>query len=180
MNFDELVIKRQSCRAYKDVPVEREKLIACVQAARMSPSACNSQPWSFIIVDDIETAKAVSGCLTDKILTINRFTEKCNAYIVIVEESANLSAKLGAKFKDQEYAQIDIGIAAQSLCLAATDQGLGNCIIGWFSEKKIKELLKIPKSRRVRLIIAIGYAQDERTREKARKPFEETVHYNEW
>lgn len=180
MDFQELAAKRQSCRAYKDIPVERSKLTACIEAARMSPSACNSQPWSFVIVDEPALAKQISVTLTDPILPINRFTRNCNAYIILVEESANLSAKLGGRFKDQEFSQVDLGIAVQSLSLVATDMGLGSCIIGWFDEKALKSLLEIPKNKRIRLLLAVGYAEDETTRVKARKTFEEIVHYNKW
>jgi nitroreductase len=118
--------------------------------------------------------------LLDAVLPINRFTRNCNAYIIVVEESANLSAKLGGRFKDQEFSQADIGIAVQSLSLAATDLGLGSCIIGWFDEKSLKSLLEIPKTKRIRLILAVGYAEDETPRPKARKTFEEIVHFNKW
>jgi nitroreductase len=180
MDFQELAAKRQSCRAYKDIPVERSKLTACVEAARMSPSACNSQPWSFVVVDEPVLAKQISVTLLDPILPINRFTRNCNAYIILVEEPANLSAKLGGKFKDQEFSQVDLGIAVQSLSLAATDVGLGSCIIGWFDEKALRKLLVMPKAKRIRLVLAIGYAEDETTRAKARKTFEEIIHYNKW
>jgi len=180
MKFQELVEKRESCRAYKDIPVEREKLLACIQAARLSPSACNSQPWGFVVMDEPVIAKQISPILLDGVLPINRFTRNCNAYIIIVEESANLSSKLGGRFKDQEFAQVDIGIAAQTICLAATEQGLGTCIMGWFDEKKLKALTKIPKSKRIRLILAVGYPETDNLRTKVRKPIEEVLHFNEW
>ncbi len=180
MDYFELTKKRQSCRAYKDIPVESEKLYACADAARMSPSACNSQPWNFVIVDDTLVAKRISQALQDKILPINKFTVNCNAYIIITEESANLSAKLGGRFKDQEFAQMDIGIAAMSISLAATYQGLGSCIIGWFDPKKIAGILNIPKSKRIRLVIAIGYPVSDEIRGKQRKPAAEVIHINKW
>lgn len=180
MKFKELVEKRESCRAYKDIPVEREKLISCFEDARLCPSACNSQPWGFIAIDEANLAKQISPMLQDAVLAINRFTRNCNAYIIIVEESANLSSKLGGRFKDQEFAQTDIGIAAQTICLSATEQGLGTCIIGWFNEKNLKKLLNIPKTRRIRLIISIGYPESETLRPKMRKTIEEIIHFNGW
>lgn len=180
MNLKELAEKRESCRAYKDIPVEREKLTACVEIARTSPSACNSQPWSFVIIEDPAVAKQISPILQDAVLPINRFTRNCNAYIVIVEESTNVSAKLGGKVKDQDFAMIDIGIAAQMVCLSATEQGLGTCIMGWFDEKKLQALLEIPKTKRIRLVIAVGYRENETLRTKSRKPLDEITHYNKW
>ncbi|MHB1483559.1 MAG: nitroreductase family protein [Saccharofermentanales bacterium] len=180
MDFKELAEKRESCRAYLDIPVEREKLVECVEAARLSPSACNSQPWGFIIIDEPALAKQISLLLQDDIIPINRFTRNCNAFIIIVEENANLSSKLGGRFKDQDFAQTDIGIAAQMICLSATDQGLGSCIMGWFNEKKLKNLLGIPKTKRIRLIIAAGYPENHETRPKSRRPMEEIMHFNKW
>jgi nitroreductase len=180
MKFQELAERRYSCRSYMDAPVEREKLVACVEAARMSPSACNSQPWGFVVVDDKALAKEVSECLRDKVLPINGFTRNCNAFIIVVEESANLSSKLGGKFKDQEFAQMDIGITALSVCLNASDLGLGTCIIGWFDEKRLTKMFSIPSGKRIRLIISIGYPTDDAARPKVRKPLEEKIHFNGW
>ncbi|NCU25531.1 NAD(P)H nitroreductase [Candidatus Nomurabacteria bacterium] len=180
MTFYELAKSRYSCRSYTDRPVEREKLISCAETAINGPSACNSQPWSFVIVDDRETALALSETMRDGAIRMNAFTRDCPAFIVIVEEGANLSAKLGGKYKDQEYAQIDIGIAAQSICLNATDLGLGTCIIGWFNEKNAAGLLGIPSGKRIRLIIAIGYTETAAPSSKNRKPFEQKVRFNKW
>lgn len=180
MNFYELAKSRYSCRSYQNKPVEREKLIACVETAINGPSACNSQPWSFIIIDDAKTTSELSGTMRDGPIRMNAFTKECSAFIVIVEENANISAKLGAKYKDQEYAQIDIGIAAQSICLNAADLGLGTCIIGWFNEKNAVELLGIPKGKRIRLIISVGYPNDLPPKTKNRKPFDQKVRFNRW
>lgn len=180
MNFLELAKSRYSCRSYKDEPVERAKLISCVEAAINGPSACNSQPWSFIITDDREKALALSETMRDGPLRMNAFTKDCPAFIVIVEEAANISAKLGAKYKDQEYAQIDIGIAAQSICLNATDLGLGTCIMGWFNEKNAAKLLGVPRGKRIRLIISVGYPAGTPPKSKNRKPFEQKVRFNKW
>lgn len=180
MDFFELNKKRQSCRAYKDIPVEREKLLKCAKAAMMGPSACNSQPWNFLVIDDIDTAKKISAALQDKVLPINKFTRNCNAYIIITEEPANLSAKLGGRFKDQEFAQMDIGIASVIISLAATYQGLGSCIIGWFDSKKISEILGIPGSKRIRLVIAVGYPLSDEIKGKVRKSENEVIHINKW
>ncbi len=180
MSFQELAEKRYSCRSYSDKPVEREKILSCIEAARQGPSACNSQPWSFIVADEPALVAEVSGCLRDPALPINSFTQKSKAFIVILEEGTNISTKLGGTVKDQDYAQIDIGIAALAICLAATDLGLGNCIIGWFSEKKLAKLLSVPSGRRIRLVISLGYPAESAGRAKVRKPLEEKVRFNGW
>ena len=59
MNFEELQMKRESCRVYADRPVTREQLVHLVDVARFAPSACNSQPWHFILVDEPESREKV-------------------------------------------------------------------------------------------------------------------------
>lgn len=174
MDFFELARRRESCREYAAKPVEREKLERMVAAARLAPSACNSQPWHFTVVlgeRAHKVAKLVQGA------GFNRFAEGCPAFIVINEEPATLSARLGGAVKSQEYAPIDIGLATAHLCFAATGQGLSTCIMGWFQEKKLKALLEIPEKKRVRLVVAVGYATQDKPREKARKPLEEIADY---
>ncbi|WP_315067087.1 nitroreductase family protein [uncultured Clostridium sp.] len=169
--FFELINKRQSCRKYLDKSVEKEKLIKCIEAARIAPSACNSQPWHFTVVNNKELAAKVALCLQDKIM--NKFTSECSAFIVVVEESGNLTSRAGALIKQQDYRSVDIGIAAEHICLAAAAQELGTCILGWFNEKELKKLLNISKLKRVKLVIAIGYPKDDNIRNKVRKNINE-------
>lgn len=174
-SFFELIAKRESCRNYAEKKVEREKLEKCIEAASLAPSACNSQPWSFTAVDSPEFAPQVATCLQE--MGMNKFTDKCPAFIIIAEEKATLSARIGGKVKNQEYAPIDIGLATAQLCLAATEQGLSTCIMGWFNEPQLKELLDIAKEKRIRLVIAVGYAADEEHRQKNRKNLEDIARF---
>lgn len=170
--FNELIRRRESCRNYLDHPVEKEKLVACMEAARSAPSACNSQPWMAHIVNHPKTSMAIAEALQS--MGMNRFASRCPAFIVVTEDKALLSATVAGKFKSQDFAAIDIGIMAAHIVLMATDLGLGSCIIGWFDEDRIKDVLKIDKKRRVRLVIAIGYSADSELRPKVRKPLEKT------
>lgn len=170
-NFFDLIAKRESCRDYSDKPVEPEKLRKCIEAARVAPSACNSQPWHFTVVNNSELSPKTAKCLQG--MGMNKFTDKCPAFIVVTEENATLSAKLGGKVKNQEYAPIDIGLATAHLCLAATELGLSTCIMGWFSEPNLKDLLGISKAKRIRLVISVGYAANDKRREKNRKSLDD-------
>ncbi len=80
--------------------------------------------------------------------------------------------------KDKTYPLMDVGIVALQFCLQATAEGLGSCILGWFNEEKVKQILKIPKSKRAELIITLGYASSTDIRPKVRKPMEEFCSYN--
>lgn len=177
-SFYALASARQSCRNYNpDKKVSREELSACLEAARIAPSACNSQPWSFHGVLSQDKVKLM-GLYLQK-FGLNKFAEKCPAFVVVVEEKAKLIARIGGKIGSQEFASVDIGIAAAHFCLAACDMGLSTCITGCFEEGKIKDLLDIPKNKRIRLVICVGYAaDDDKLRPKSRKTLEEIVKFD--
>ncbi|MEG1500432.1 MAG: nitroreductase family protein [Clostridiales bacterium] len=181
MDILDLIGKRQSCRNYQDKPLSREQIMTCLEAARLAPSACNSQPWKFVVVDDQEKKAQLADCLYDPLMKINKFALKAPVFIVVVNEKRNFTSKFGEITKKQDYSSIDIGIAAENICLTATEMGLGSCIIGWFKEEKIKTLLQIPEARRVRLVIALGYPdENDLLRKKSRYNLEEIVYFNQY
>ncbi len=180
MDFLKLAQKRKSIRAYLDQKVEREKLINCVQAALLAPSACNSQPWKFIIVDQPEIREKVAQTANNPLLPINQFVQKTPVIVVIVCEPGNLTSRLGGKIKKKQFQYIDLGIAAQHFCLQATSLGLGTCIIGWFDEKKLKKILQIPDNKEVGLLITVGYPENEKKGQRKRKRLEEIFSFNSY
>jgi nitroreductase len=175
----ELISSRQSDRKYSDKPVEKEKLDRIIEAGRIAPSACNAQPWKFIVVTEpqllLKTAEAASA----KLLGMNSFVSQAPVQVIIVREKPNFSSKVGASIKNKDYSLIDIGIAAENICLQAAAEGIGSCIIGWFDEKELQNLLGIPSSKRVELMITLGYSLSDK-RGKKRKPSVETVSYNKY
>jgi len=178
MDFLELVSTRQSDRAFDpDRLVEKEKIERIVETARLSPSACNAQPWHLIVVDDPALKSRVADATSARALGMNHFTKQAPVHIVLVEERVNLSSGLGGWVKQKDYAQMDLGLLAAHITLAAHAEGLGSCILGWFNESKMRELLAIPDSKRVWLDIAIGYSVQP-LRPKKRKPLQEMVSYN--
>lgn len=177
-DFLQLVASRQSDRAYDmSRPVEPEKLERILEAARLSPSACNAQPWRFVVVTEpelsVKVGKATAG------LGMNKFAKDAPVHILVVEESMNITSFLGAKIKDKYFPLIDIGIAAAHITLAAESEGLGSCILGWFDEKEIKKLTGIPANKRLLLDITIGYPEKPK-RKKSRKDKEKVVSYNHY
>jgi nitroreductase len=98
---------------------------------------------------------------------------------VLVEENANFTSTVGGWATNKHYPHIDLGIVAAHISLAATDEGLGSCIIGWCDEKKVKKALEIPKGKRVMLVILLGYS-NQPLREKKRKTKEEIVSYDKY
>lgn len=175
--FLDLVAERQSDRDYDTRPVEQEKLERIYEAARLAPSACNAQPWKIIAVDKPEIRHAIADAASNKIVGINHFTKKAPVQFVIVEEKANLLSSFGSWSQHKHYPHLDLGILAAHIILAATDEGLGSCVIGWFNEQKIKDILHIPNSKRVLMVILLGYStQSHRT--KKRKSLSEILSFN--
>lgn len=175
----DLFRKRQSQRAYKPTPVEPEKIERILEAARIAPSACNAQPWKFIVVDDPELKNQIADATSAKLLGMNHWTKQAPVHIVIVEEGANISSSVGGAIKQRHFPLMDIGIAASYISLQATHEGLGTCFIGWFNEKRVKQLLGIPRGKRPQLIITLGYPDSE-VREKVRKDKDKVVSYNSY
>ena len=175
----DLIKSRQSDRKYSEKPVEKDKLDRILEAGRMAPSACNAQPWKFIVVDNPELLEKLAEAASAKLLGMNMFVSQAPLMIVIVRESPNFSSKIGATIKNKDYSLIDIGIASENICLQAKAEGIGSCMLGWFDEKMVKNILEIPRSKRVELLITLGYSLSDK-REKRRKPAEETVAYNKY
>lgn len=181
MNFLDIVKNRQSVRTYDSKPVEREKIERCIEAARLAPSACNAQPWHFIIVDDPELKQEIGKFAKNKLLKLNLFSDQPPVFVVLVTESANFTSKLGGIVKGKQYSLIDTGIAAQHFCIQAFEEGLGTCMMGWFDEQAVKKVLDIPKNKRVNLIISIGYpSKENKIRKKVRKKIKEIMTYNKY
>lgn len=178
MDFLELVSTRQSDRSFdQERPVEKEKIERILEAARLAPSACNAQPWHMIVVDEPELRNKVADATSARALGMNHFTKQAPVHILLVEERVNLTSGIGGWVKQKDYAQMDLGILAAHITLAAQAEGLGSCILGWFNEPKMRELLAIPDNKRVWLDIVIGYSRQP-LRPKRRKSLPEVVSYN--
>jgi nitroreductase len=180
VNFIDLVKLRQSVRAYDDQPVEHEILERCVEAARLAPSASNSQPWKFIIIDEPVLKDKIARETYNSVVSFNKFALQAPVMVVIVIERASVITQIGERVKKREWTTIDIGIAAEHFCLRAAEEGLGTCMLGWFNEKRIKEILKISPKRTVALLITAGYPKTPEIREKKRKSLKEIMMYNKY
>ena len=171
MNFMEIAQTRQSCRAYDEARVvEREKLNAILEAARLAPSACNGQPYHFTVCKG-DAAKEVAK--TTQGMGMNKFASQAPVLIVVSEKPYVKSAAMGAKVKNNDYRSMDIGIATAYLTAEAAAQGLGTCILGWFDDDRIRKLCDLQQP--VRLVITVGYPKDDTIRPKKRKEITELV-----
>ena len=123
MSFLDLVNHRRSVRDFSDKPVEQEKILACLEAARLAPSASNSQPWRFIVVDDKETKDKLCHAAFGPVHFFNSFCNKAPVIVTIVSERAKFLTRLASRLRNTYYYLIDIGIAGEHFVLQAEDLG---------------------------------------------------------
>jgi nitroreductase len=178
MDFMDVIEKRRSIRKYKSDPVPEEKLNKVLEAARLAPSWSNLQCWSYIIVKDKDTKKALADVLPSGNPVRNAFTQ---APIVIAacadpERSGHIGSE---KIGDRDWHVLDLGISMQQLVLAATNEGLGTCWACWFSEPKMKGILQVPDNIDVVALTPLGYP-DEEPKAKRRKALEELIYYEHY
>ena len=176
MNFYEIAKARQSCRSYDPTrTVEREKIDAILEVARISPSACNGQPYHVTVCTG-ESAKLVAKATQG--MGMNKFASDAPVMIVISEKPYVKSAALGAKLKGNDYRSIDIGILSAYITAEATAQGLETCILGWLDDDKIRKICDLDGA--VRLVITLGYATEGYPlRDKTRKTLDELVSFKD-
>jgi nitroreductase len=170
----DLIRSRRSIRKYSSRPVEKEKVINMVEAARLAPSASNGQPWRFFAVSSREKL--------DKIINstgvINKWTRSAPLIMVACSTGGSVSHLLGQTLKGIRYDLLDLGIAVEHVALAATEMGLSTCWIGWFDEKKIKKILDIPRRFKVISLLTVGYVADGFIpREKDRLPIDKILFF---
>jgi nitroreductase len=177
--FHDLAQRRISVRKYRDDRIDKKTIELCLEAARLAPSACNSQPWKFIVVDD----RGLRDKLCDKafsgIYKMNAFAKAAPVIIAVISEKSAFFAKLGGQFRGTQYSLIDIGIACEHLVLQAAELGIGTCMLGWFDEKAVKKILGIPRQKKVDLLISLGYCENIE-KEKIRKAIDEMRSYNRY
>ncbi|MHC1787535.1 MAG: nitroreductase family protein [Christensenellales bacterium] len=178
MDILDVMKNRESCRSYDTGrPISPETISRLLEAATLAPSAGNGQPWRFVVVTRRETLDSLAA-LTQG-LGINTWVAGAPCIIAVWEHIADrMVARYTSRYVDRGWPLVDIGLAAENLCLAATQAGLGTCILGWFDEEKAKALLDIPAGSRLALLITLGYpAEPAPPRPKKRLPLEEVARF---
>jgi nitroreductase len=151
------ILARRSVRRFADRPVEREKLLACVDAARLAPSAENSQPSRFILIDDPAVKKAFGEKAFSGVYRATRWTLDAPALVVLAAKPDFIANRLGRLIQGTPFWLVDIGIAGEHFVLQAQSMGLGTCWIGWFSSRKAGRFLRLPPGVRAAMVLAVGY-----------------------
>jgi nitroreductase len=174
-DFLELALHRQSCRNFTEKQVEHEKLVKCVEAGRLAPSGCNSQPWSFVVAESTGIVAEVAKCGQQN--GMNPFLTKAGAFIIVLEEHAVLMPAIRKILDSQYFAKGDLGAATVQICLEAETLGLGTCIIGMYDRESLCKVLNIPAEKQFAALIAVGYPADNIVRPKSRKLLSEITHF---
>ncbi|MCL2335261.1 MAG: nitroreductase family protein [Endomicrobia bacterium] len=160
-SLDEIISNRRSVRSYKSDPVEKEKILQILEAARLAPSACNAQPWKFIVAHTPEIKNAVFKEGLNNLVIPNKWAGEAPVIIAVCSQKKFLVHTVAEKIQDVDYHLIDLGIACEHLVLKAEELGLGTCFIGWFKGKEIQKVLSLPSSMKIECLIVLGYPKDE-------------------
>ena len=177
----DLIKHRKSVREFLNIPVERDKIMTCLEAARLAPSESNSQPWRFIVVDDRELKNRLCDAAFGRIHWFNAFCKTAPVMVVVISEKSKFIARIGGMLRGIKYYLIDIGITCEHFVLQAEELGLGTCWIGWFSERGVKATIGIPQRKRIDILIALGYYDREKLGpEHGREPIEKIASFNSY
>jgi len=171
MEILRVIRERRSVRKYKRDPIPDEVLLRVLDAARLSPSGKNLQPWKFIIVKD--------NSLKDRLAEASRqqyFMAKAPVIIVACGLPDECYAHMGRYMKSWP---VDVAIAVEHIMLQAQEEGLGTCWIGAFEEEEVKSILNVPANVKVLALTPLGYP-DEVPRGRGRKPLDEIISYDSY
>ncbi len=176
--FQRILAGRRSIRRYLPTPVEPDKLRACLEAARIAPSAHNAQPCRIVVVDepglkDRLAEKAFSGLYRG-----SKFAAAAPVILVLLAKRSFVAHQLGSRYHRVHYYLVDIGVAGEHIVLQAQELGLATCWMGWFSRRHVRKVLNVPRRLKIVALMPVGYAEKRPTREPPRKTLEEMAAFN--
>ena len=170
MEYSELIAARYSVRAYRQDPVEDEKLQLVLEAARLAPTAANRQPIQLIVMHTAGRAEEIGR--------IYRRPWFVQAPLVIAV--CAISSQAWVRESDRFNARfIDAAIVADHLILEAANQGLGTCWVAAFNVEAARSVLALPPEAEPVIFTPLGYPADQ-PGQKTRKPLSELVRYEHW
>lgn len=169
MNFSELISARYSVRAYKLAPVEEEKLLQVLEAARLAPTAANRQPFQVIVIHTAGREKELGRI----------YGSKWFVQAPLVIAVCGLPDQGWTRGDGKNFTDVDVAIVMDHLILAAADLGLGTCWIGAFNPQAAREVLGLPDDAEPIVLTPLGYPADD-PRPKKRKALAELVRYEHW
>jgi len=176
--FQRILGGRRSIRRYLETPVEPEKLRACLEAARLAPSAHNVQPWRFIVVDEPGLKDRLAAAAFSGIYSGSKFAARAPVILVLLAKPGGAAVRAGSKLLGIPFHFLDLGIAGEHIVLQAEELGLATCWMGWFDHRRVRKVLAIPRGFKIVAIMPLGYAEKRPMREPPRRTLEEIVTFN--
>jgi len=174
----EIIQKRRSIRKYEDQDVPQEILNEILEAVRWAPSWANTQCWEVVAVTDSDQKIRLQETLPPKGNPARSAIVQAPVLLAVcgrLKKSGYYKELETTKFGD--WFMFDLGLAAQNLCLAACNRGLGTVIVGLFDHDKAKAILKVPAGYEVPVLIPLGYPAKLSSPPK-RKELSEFVHFD--
>lgn len=169
--FMDLLSKRYSCRRYNPaLPIDPDLVGAVVEAARLAPSACNRQPWTFVAVTDADTRHAMLAKSRPSFV---------DAPVVLVALGHHDRA-WHRPTDDKDHTDIDLAIACEHICLAATALGLGTCWVCSFDTDAVRRLLDLPTNVEPVALIPLGYPMDDEIPAKNRMTTDDILRWEKF
>jgi len=168
LEFYNVVKNRRSYRFFKPEMPKKEVIERIINAGRLAPTWANKQGVEYIVVQDDDTVNKLWKAIGQG----EKFNNAPMFIVGIIPESGS-----GKNSNGEPYYPVDFGICFEHIILAATTEGLGTCWIGFFSEEKIKEILKVPKKYRILGLTPLGYPQKEKGEVSSRKELDEIIHW---
>jgi len=176
--FQRILGGRRSIRRYLETPVEPEKLRACLEAARVAPSAHNVQPWRFIVVDEPGLKDRLAAAAFSGIYAGSKFAARAPVLLVLLAKPGGAAVRAGSKLLGVPFHFLDMGIAGEHIVLQAEELGLATCWMGWFDHRRVRKALAIPRGFKIVALMPLGYAEKRPVREPPRRTLEEIVTFN--
>lgn len=176
--LQKLITQRRSIRRFQDMPVERDLILTCLEAARLAPSAENVQPWRFLVIDDPDVIHEFGKEVFSGIYSFSKFAARAPVLILILARLDIIANRLGKQIQNIHFYLIDIGIAGEHIVLQAEELGLGTCWVAWFNSRRARKYFRIPQKYKIVSLLAMGYGEKRPTRERKRRKLEEIVWFN--
>jgi nitroreductase len=176
--LDALILSRRSIRRFRPDPVDREKIRACLEAARLAPSAENAQPWRFLVVDEPELKTKLAREAFSGLYGMTKFAGQAPVIVVVLASLDLVAHRLGRRVQGTQFYLIDVGIAGEHFVLKAEELGLATCWIGWFSARRVRKVLRIPRKYKIVALFPLGYAASRPPSATKRKDLEEMAWFN--
>lgn len=175
------IVNRRSVRSYSEKQIDNGVINKLLEAARLSPSGSNTQPWHFIVVK--------SAHLKEEIVKVDhnqKWMLQAPAFIVCVADIRSriqndqpIILNEDSPFEELKQIIRDTSIAAEHIVLTAENLGLSTCWTAWFRQNAIRPILNIPSDKYVVCVITVGYSSD-KPAPRPRKSIEKLVHYEMW